>query len=175
MARISQTTGRRPAPFFIVDGMLGTLARWLRLLGFDTIYCDNWSDDEILKATGTRTLLTRDKQLLSRAQARGLNAINPGHCSIANQLLRLREQSHITFEADPARCRCPHCNHLLRSVSKAKVSDRVPAGSLRRYTQFWECRNPECRQVYWQGRHWQRIGRTLAEADSESSTQKPSS
>jgi uncharacterized protein with PIN domain len=155
--------------------MLGSLARWLRLLGFDTLYCDNWSDDDILKATGTRILLTRDKQLLSRAQARRLTAINPGHRSIANQLLHLSEQLDISFEADPARCRCPHCNHPLIRASKVQVCDRVPAGSLRRYAEFWECSNPECRHIYWQGRHWQRIKQTLAETNSESSGRKPTS
>jgi uncharacterized protein with PIN domain len=149
--------------------MLGSLARWLRLLGFDTIYCENWPDDDILRATGTRILLTRDKQLLARAATRGLRAINPGARSIADQLLCLRQQLRITFDVDPARSRCPRCNHSLSCVNKAQVSERVPPGSLRRYTDFWECSNSECRQVYWQGRHWQRIKRTIDKMNSESS------
>lgn len=170
-----QTMSPRPTtatasttPSFIVDGMLGSLARWLRLLGFDTIYCDNWSDDAILSATGSRVLLTRDKELLSRAANLGLVVINPGHGSIANQLLRLRQNLCITFEVSPARCRCPRCNHPLIQVAKPQVSDRVPPASLRRHAEFWECSNPECRKVYWQGRHWQRIKQTLAEQASDS-------
>lgn len=173
MSPSPQTTRTSATPSFIVDGMLGSLARWLRLLGFDTAYCENWSDDDILRATGTRILLTRDKQLLARAATRGFTAINPGARSIADQLLRLRQQLRITFDVDPARSRCPRCNHSLSRVNKAQVSDRVPPGSLQRYTDFWECSNPDCRQVYWQGRHWQRIKRTLDETNSESSAAEP--
>lgn len=148
-------------PTFILDGMFGSLARWLRLLGYDTIFCNDWVDDDILTATEERILLTRDKELLTRAQSRGLKAFNPGSRSIASMLRRLQEHLGIEFILNPSRSRCSRCNASLAHAPPEEVKDQVPPRSFHQHTLYWQCTNKDCRQVYWQGRHWQRIQATL--------------
>ena len=146
---------------FIVDAMLGSLARWLRFLGFDTLYYETQSDDEILENVSDRILLTRDKELISRAKNRGLRVLNPGSGPKKEMLEKLEYILDIQFVANPDRSRCPHCNSKLQRKSRNQVLDQVPPGSLRNHDTFWQCENSQCHQVYWQGRHWTRIQNTL--------------
>jgi uncharacterized protein with PIN domain len=150
-------------PQFIVDGMLGSLARWLRLLGFDTLYCDDWSDDQILKTIGNRILLTRDKELLARALQSGFQATNPGKESIKSMLRVLQNEYNLTYVIDPKRSRCSLCNASLTSVLPSKVRNQVPKGTLRHQKEFWQCTDSRCQHVFWQGAHWKRILRTVQE------------
>ncbi len=146
---------------FIVDAMLGSLARWLRLLGYDSFYCETQPDDEILELAHERVLITRDKELIIRAQNRGLKVMNPGHGSIGTMLQRLERDIGIVFVADPDRSLCAKCNSTLARRTRRQVEEHVPPGSLRNHEIFWQCSNPTCQQVYWQGRHWTRIQKTL--------------
>ncbi|MFW9830863.1 MAG: Mut7-C RNAse domain-containing protein [Candidatus Thorarchaeota archaeon] len=148
-------------PKFIVDAMLGELARWLRFLGYDSIYCESEFDEEILASTQNRILLTRDKQLILQAQTRGLTAINPGNPPIQHMLQRLHDALGIRFKADPNKSRCPHCNERLNLAAPIEVQSRVPQGSLQHHKQFWQCQNLSCQKIYWQGSHWTKIKDTL--------------
>ncbi len=148
-------------PTFILDGMYGSLARWLRLLGYDTIFCNDWVDDDILIATEDRILLTRDKELITRAQTRGLKVFNPGSRPIYKMLRRLQEYLGTEFILNPSKSRCSLCNARLAHAQPEEVKDRVPARSFNQFTLYWQCTNKDCRQVYWQGRHWRRIQATL--------------
>ncbi len=157
------TKDSKSQPQFIVDGMLGSLTRWLRLLGFDTLYCDDWPDNQILKAIGNRILLTRDKELLTRALQSGFQAINPGSGSIKSMLEVLQNELSLTYVIDSKRSRCSLCNASLISVQPSKVSNQVPKGTFRHHKKFWQCTNPNCQHIYWQGAHWKRILRTVQE------------
>lgn len=153
-------------PKFIIDAMLGELTRWLRLLGYDSVYCENESDDEILAKTQSRILLTRDKRLLERAHARGYKALNPGESPIQQMLQRIQNELGIYFAVTPKKSRCPHCNGSLTLTTRVEVQDHVPRGSLQHHEEFWQCQNPSCQKVYWQGRHWTKIKDTLNHLDS---------
>jgi uncharacterized protein with PIN domain len=146
---------------FTVDAMLGSLARWLRFLGYDTLYCETQSDNEILERVADRILLTQDKELILRAKNRGICALNPGSGSKKTMLQKLEQMLDIQFVANPDRSRCPQCNSELQKKSRNQVLDRVPPKSLQKHATFWQCVNALCQQVYWQGRHWTRIQNTL--------------
>ena len=152
---------------FIVDAMLGSLARWLRLLGFNTLYCETQTDDEILKQIHERILLTRDKELLTRALNRGFRVVNPGHGPIRLMLQRLEEEVGVEFIADPNKSRCAKCNSKLSPRNRSQVESQVPLGSLHNHDRFWQCLNSQCQKVYWQGRHWTRIKNTLKKMASK--------
>jgi len=154
---------QRGKPTFVCDAMLGSLARWLRILGFDTLYIEDKADTNILSLVGKRILLTRDKELLQRAHKHGLRAFNPGTHPISSMLKNLQKELQITYSLDPVQSRCSLCNSLLKSAKPDAVKNRVPPGSLSHHDKFWECTNPACRQVFWQGRHWKRIQQTLHE------------
>jgi uncharacterized protein with PIN domain len=156
-----QSHGSKPS--FVCDAMLGSLTRWLRLLGFDTLYIEKKTDTDILSIIEKRILLTRDKELLIRATKQGLKAFNPGTPPISSMLQQLQKEFRITYSLDPNQSRCSLCNSPLKPAKPDEVRERVPPGSLSHHDKFWECTNPECRQVFWQGRHWKRIQQTLQE------------
>src|SRR3954462_9099249 len=110
---------------FVADTHLGTLARLLRMMGFDTLYDNGFADDEIerIAAAQHRIVLTRDRDLLKR------RSITHG-CYV--HALKPQEQLHQLFgRLDLARSArplalCPHCNAALRPVAKEQVEHRLP-------------------------------------------------
>ncbi len=148
---------------FLVDSMLGSLARWLRLLGYDTIYAKNWPDGRILKVAEKedRILVTRDKGLYRRALRKGIRAVLVSS-EVVESLAILSYSIGIDLRIDHNKTRCPLCNNPLRSISKHLVRNRVPHIVYESYNEFWECR--VCGQVYWVGGHWRGISESLEEA-----------
>ncbi len=156
---------RRGEARFVVDSMLGRLAKWLRLLGYDTLYSKNYEDWQLLKIaekTG-RILVTRDRGLYWRARKRGLNAVLIETDDVATRLAELYVKAGISLDANPERSRCPHCNSELVVVrEKSLVKDRVPPESLRAFDKFYLC--PRCGKVYWEGSHWRNIRMVVDDA-----------
>lgn len=143
---------------FILDVHLGKLARYLRLLGFDTEYSSDRDDADLVEDSLSegRILLTRDRELLKHGRlSHGslVRAIDP-----VQQLLEVVRRFHLEGSIAPFR-RCPTCNGLLERVDKAEVIDRVEPGTRRTYDEFWQCR--DCGQVYWRGAHFEDLSRLV--------------
>ena len=149
---------------FAVDGMLGKLARWLRMLGYDTKYFNNMDDDGILKAASEdgRIILTRDYQFYRKANVQGVRAILVEGETHPERLANLSMQLNISLEINIDESRCPKCNTRIRRASKEEVTGRVPETTYKIYNEFWVC--PGCGQVYWKGSHWRKINNTLNQA-----------
>jgi len=149
---------------FIVDGMLGSFSRWLRMLGCEVKYFNRASDDELLDVAKveSRVLLTRDLDLFRRAKSHGLEAFFVEGVTEAERLANFSRRFSIKLEVDASTSRCPTCNSSINRVGKNKVLDRVPPGTLKHYNEFWLCTG--CGKVYWRGVHWKNINATLAEA-----------
>ncbi|KSW12732.1 hypothetical protein CF15_05120 [Pyrodictium occultum] len=143
--------------------MLGNLARWLRMMGCDTLYARGWHDSRILEEAekSRRIIVTRDRGLYNRARRRGLEAVLVGE-DLARALALISLRYGVPLEVDPGRSRCPVCNSPLRLASREEVRGRVPPRVYESYTEFWVCTG--CGQVYWRGGHWRGIERTLGEA-----------
>jgi len=140
----------------VADAMLGRLARWLRALGYDTLY-DTSLDDPALarlaRAQG-RVLLTRDRQL---AVAKGLRAILVESDHLGAQLAQV-----LSLLSPPQAGqfgRCSACNGQLEEVDRASVESRVPEYVWETQRQFALCRG--CGRIYWRGSHWQHIRKHL--------------
>ncbi len=139
--------------------MLGSLARWLRFMGYDTAYPSPMGDTELIaKARAEdRVLLTRDKELAARL---------PGAVLIRTDVLeeQIREVAAVLplRLVDPL-SRCSVCNAKIEPVSSEQVKDLVPEGVLSRHDAFWRC--PQCGRVYWQGTHWDRMVQRLDRLD----------
>jgi uncharacterized protein with PIN domain len=149
---------------FIADGMLGKLARWLRMLGQDVKY-SNQSDDAELVAIAEKeqqVLLTRDLELYQHAVAKGINAFYVEGRTEAEKLAELAERFDFSLTIDLRRSRCPRCNTRIRLTPKETIAEKVEKNTLIHYDEFWKC--PKCGQVYWQGAHWKGIQATLEEA-----------
>ena len=144
---------------FLLDGMLGSLSRWLRIGGYDTEYKRDVPDDDLIDEAlkDDRILLTRDESLVMRARKRGVDAIFINHEGDREALSQLSIELGLTF--DPTQARCPKCNHTVEKVAKQEVAGRVPEGTFKTIDDFWVC--PSCGSIYWRGSHWLRITETL--------------
>lgn len=145
---------------FVADTHLGSLARLLRMMGFDTLHDNAFADDEIerIAAAQGRIVLTRDRDLLKR------RSITHGcyvHALRAPQQLReVFERLQLARSARPFTL-CPGCNAALQSVAKAQVEAGLPPSVRERYQQFGTCH--VCGRVFWEGDHWERV-RAMANA-----------
>jgi uncharacterized protein with PIN domain len=153
----------RPAPLreprFVLDVHLGRLAAYLRLLGFDTLYANDYDDPTLARISRDerRILLTRDRDLLKRA------AVTHGYFVHATAPQQQVEEVLRRFDLASAVApftRCLRCNGLLAPVAKAEVVDRLPERVLAGLEAFWRCAS--CGQVYWQGTHYARMQRLVA-------------
>jgi uncharacterized protein with PIN domain len=160
---------------FILDGMLGKLARWLRMMGHDTKYSTAFTDAQLLTVAKTekRTLLTRDLALYQQAIAKNIDAYYVEGTTEPQHLSELSQRYKIALDIDLAQSRCPKCNGKLTTVPKVEVTEKVEKNTLRYYSEFWCC--PDCGSVYWQGAHWTKIRQTLklAEEQKEKKTRLP--
>jgi uncharacterized protein with PIN domain len=150
-------------PRFVVDTMLGNLARWLRILGYDTIYSPTIEDWAILKIAENerRIILTRDVGLYRRAIKKGLEAFLIDTPKIEEMLRELARRYSILIEFNENDTRCPICNTLLRKASSlTEVSGKVDKKILVSYRSFWVC--PSCDKIYWKGKHWKTIENILS-------------
>ena len=143
---------------FIADAMLGKLAHWLRLLGFNCTYESDIADGELVRrgVEQGRVVLTRDRALPDEWRA-------PGICVVRAE--RTFEQlGEVVRRFDLARAvclftRCSECNQRLVAATAADLRGRAPASILATHERFQEC--PGCKRVYWEGSHTQRIQRVV--------------
>lgn len=151
-------------PRFIVDTMLGNVARWLRMLGYDTLYDRRYEDWRILHIAKNedRIVVTRDKGLHRRALNRGLKSIYLEQDDMAERLAYISYHTGIRLYIDLEKSRCPICNGELRKVSKEQVKDKVPRRVYYLHEDFWIC--TRCGKVYWIGSHWRKIEEILENA-----------
>ncbi|KXB04765.1 hypothetical protein AKJ35_00355 [candidate division MSBL1 archaeon SCGC-AAA833F18] len=158
---------------FIVDSMLGKLARWLRLAGQDVIYANDFpptaeSQDEslLLRAKEDyRILLTRDLELHRQAISRRLKSIYLEDDDVVNQLVEVSNHCEEDVRIDLTDSRCPVCNGELNQVGKEEVSGRVPENLLEEHEDFWICM--DCGKIYWPGTHWETIAKIAEEYEEK--------
>ena len=135
---------------FVADVHLGRLTRLLRLLGFDTLYRNDYDDPHLarLSAEQERVLLTRDRRLLMRRQVRHAYFLRSDLPEV--QVREVLRRYNLAGATRPFH-RCSHCNGLVRPVSKASVISLLEPKTRRYYDSFWQC--DQCRHVYWKGSH----------------------
>ena len=147
-------------PRFVLDVHLGKLARYLRLLGFDTIYDRHYSDRTIaaISVEERRTVLTRDKGLLKR------NEVTRGywlrHVEPRLQIAEVIEAFDL-YRLVRVFSRCMVCNHSLETVSEVVVRHVMPEGLRGRFEQVSRC--PGCGRLYWPGSHFERLAELVSE------------
>lgn len=165
---ISSLTRVRPQPpqnvAFVVDNHLGRLAAYLRMLGFDTLYQNDYQDGELTRLANQqeRILLTRDRGLLKR------KAIAHGYWvrekDPRRQLVEVMRRFDLFNKLAPF-TRCLRCNGRLQPIPKQAILDRLQPKTIRYYHQFAICK--ACDQIYWQGSHWERMQRFIASLREE--------
>lgn len=148
-------------PRFLADVMLGTLAKWLRILGYDTAYDNRIPDDEIVSRClrEQRIALTRDTRLVERRALRRSLLIES--VELGAQLRQVL--SYLGREPDPSRLltRCPECNSELDAAPPESVRDSVPPYVFQTQADFRRCLG--CGRIYWGGTHREHIRSRLEE------------
>jgi len=146
---------------FLCDHMLGTLAKWLRFLGYDTMYPGPLDDGELkaLAERETRVLLTRDKQLSGRVS----DSLYVDSDDLDAQFAQVVRAFSLNSES--AMSRCSVCNELIEWVPKERAKGRVPEGVYSRQREFWFCR--KCGRFYWQGSHFDAMWAKFREIEAK--------
>jgi uncharacterized protein with PIN domain len=152
---------------FLLDSHLGRLAAYLRMLGFDCLYNNDYHDDRIadILAEDPRILLTRDRRLLMR------KVVQYGYCLRSleppEQLVEVVCRFDLADKIAPLH-RCLRCNHPLQPVSKETVLDRLEPLTKIHFDEFHLC--PACDKVYWKGSHVERMERLIESVSGSSKT-----
>ena len=141
---------------FLCDRMLGTLAKWLRIFGFDTLFADsNIEDEKLLKLAKDeeRILITRDKNLIIDARRENIKVIKIISTDINDQLRQVLKNTNIDENFFLSRCLL--CNNLVEKISKKNVKKIVPDRVYENNKKFWYCKI--CDKVYWKGSHFENM------------------
>jgi uncharacterized protein with PIN domain len=150
------------APSFLVDGMLGSLNRWLRICGYETEFSRDAPDEELLERGRVMglILLTRDQTLFREARRSGMDAFLVEGSNNEERLASVARKYGLVL--DPSTALCTICGGRLREAPRDEVAGEVPNSSLEAYDEFWRCEG--CDKVYWRGSHWGRIVEKVSEA-----------
>jgi uncharacterized protein with PIN domain len=159
---------------FIADNNVGKLARWLRLMGYDTVLLSEKDDRTMIQRalTENRVILTKDAQFMKRRLvATGtLKAIHIKQDDPKLQVQEVVRALKLDYHHKPFSL-CLECNSVLVPRSREQVRPLVPPHVLETQTQYTEC--PDCHRVYWPGTHWQSMVRKLR--DWQERSKKPGS
>lgn len=141
-------------PCFVLDGHLGRLAAYLRMLGFDALYRGDFDDEELaeISAGQSRILLTRDRGLLKR------RLVTRGFClrtkEPRQQLLDVVQRFDLLAQINPF-TRCISCNGILQEVDKSEILEQLQQKTRKYFDHFSRCQ--ECGKIYWKGSHHERM------------------
>ena len=145
-------------PNFIVDAMLGNLAKKLRILGYDSKYFSSIEDDKLIAIAKNekRIILTKDEQLTKIAEKQSVSFVLIRGNDELEQIVQINAKIKLDrFAVDTNNSHCIACNGKLESVEKFRIIGKIPEGILEREKEFWMC--DSCKKVYWEGTHFQKL------------------
>ena len=156
-------------PRFIVDAMLGNIAKKLRLFGFDTEYHSDIDDESIIKTAliQTRILITKDKRLYQRIKGTSIFALLPTsniEIEILIDILTACKIRFINLLPNPL-TRCTICNGLLITLNKNLAIEYIP----RKVFEYIKCvyRCTHCKKIYWDGTHIKHVNELIKEINEQ--------
>lgn len=149
---------------FVADCMVGKLARWLRLLGFDVVYHTKIEDDKLIELAQKerRIILTRDHELFKKA--RRIKSLQKKTLLIESerweeQVEQVLDHFHLRKKID-SNSRCLECNARLKILPKARARNLVPPFVYEQADSFALC--PDCSRIFWKGTHFRDMEKKLA-------------
>lgn len=151
---MTNRTTREQHPQFLIDGMLGSLARKLRILGFDTWYDPKSSDNQLLDnaKSAKRWLVTSDVELYRICKRRGVRAILVKSRSERERLFEVLSKIGMRGVVEIDNARCSICNGLLTDFGKMRNAERVLTCTV-------------CGKDYWKGSHWKKLSKLFSEVE----------
>lgn len=151
-------------PAFITDVHLGSLAKYLRMLGIDVLYRNDYSDMEIIETSlkERRVILTKDRELLKN------NKITHGYWIRNKSTEEQVKEVILRFDLKNNICvflRCLECNNILVPIEKAGIEERIPPKVKLHHNKFWYCQY--CDKVYWKGTHYEKMSKFIEQLRNE--------
>ncbi len=147
---------------FIADNNVGKLARWLRLMGYDTLLLKQKDDRQMIQRalSEDRVVLTKDAQFMKRRLVTSgiLRAIHIKQDDPKLQVQQVVKTLKLDYHLKPFSL-CLECNQALLPRGKEEVQNLVPPHVLETQTQYTEC--PACHRIYWPGTHWRAMVKKL--------------
>ncbi len=165
---------------FLTDAMLGKLTVLLRIFGYDTVYANDLYGldlpasnifpnplpdpipDEILlnyAKSMNRILLTKDYPFYKKNTDQIFLLEGKG---VYNYLKQLKEEFGLIYKFEIQKARCSTCNSLIKRVSdKQKIKNYIKESTYSNYDNFFQCINPKCKKVFWNGPHIKDIEKKL--------------
>lgn len=164
---ISDVQHLRPAPLreprFILDVHIGKLANYMRMLGFDSMYKNDYSREELVSVSlnDKRTILTRDRNLLKRTEVlHGYWIRNNDPEYQLHEVVKRFQLKNLIREFT----RCMLCNHLLVKAVKKEIIDRIPPKVASHLNEFYMCSS--CKKIYWKGSHLEDMNKKVDDIKS---------
>jgi len=148
----------------IVDGMLGNVAKWLRLLGIDTYYERDLEDDKLIELASkyNAILITGDEELSFKAFRKNIKVILlKNKLTKKSMIKKVLSELNINKNNLEIGSRCIRCNNLLKPIDKNLISNKLPKKIIENNDEFWYC--DKCDKIYWYGSHWRNIEKELNE------------
>jgi len=141
-------------PRFILDTHLGRLAAYLRMMGFDTLYRNDYPDDELAQVSHdeNRILLTRDVGLLKRSLV--IYGYFVRHTKPRQRILEIAQRYNLAEFAEPFKY-CMKCNGNLYQVEKQVIQHQLPGNTTDYYDIFHQCE--DCERIFWKGSHYRKM------------------
>ena len=152
----------------LCDQMLGSLAKWLRILGFDTFYANaEITDRELLSIAKdeNRIIISRDKELILMGKKENLDVIEIKNIDLDEQLNQVLKR--VSIDEKLVLSRCNLCNSILNQIEKDKVEGKVPKKVFDNNDKFWFCN--KCNKFYWLGSHYNKIINKINEITKDKS------
>ena len=150
-------------PRFLVDVNVGRLAKWLRVMGYDTLFPCHAEDNELVRIAlrEDRIIVTKDSGLAERrvVTTGRLKLLLIQYDDLKSQLRHVTRS--LNLDSGEKFCRCIRCNEPLVNLSRESVKERVPPYVYETQEEFMEC--PRCSRIYWRGTHWANMNRDLAQ------------
>lgn len=145
-------------PKFILDVHLGSLAKYMRMLGFDTLYKNNYQDEEIVEISlkAKRIVLTKDRGILKRSEVTHGYWIRSSKTD--EQLIEVVNRFDLKDQIKEL-SRCLLCNSPLKIISIERILERLPLKVKEFQNKFYYCRN--CDKIFWKGSHYTKMKRII--------------
>ena len=147
---------------FIVDHNVGKMTRWLRMMGYDTLFFNGEDDSEMIATAlaEDRVILTRDTRIMERrlVTTGRLKTVLIAYETPELQIKQVIETLNLDIHFRPFSI-CLECNQPLAERSREQVRERVPPYVYQTQEQYMEC--PACHRIYWRGTHWRAMTRKL--------------
>lgn len=141
---------------FLCDQMLGTLAKWLRIYGLDTLYANSTMPDGkliMISKKENRCLITRDEELVFKCRRENIQVIHLKTLNLDEQLRIVLQ--NLAVDKNKILSRCIVCNSELSNIKKDAAKGKVPEKVFQNHEKFWFCKT--CNKIYWCGSHYDKM------------------